>query len=175
MFDKTERKLQMEKILDKLDSYKILNYIFPGIIFSYLFQRECGIILVQGNLIEDLFIYYFIGLIISRIGSLVVEPICKKVKWVVYEEYADYIIASQKDTKIDIISEKNNMFRTLFAGCIILLITKLCLVFNFVEFIQKNFNVDVLIVVILTIICAYSYRKQTKYVAQRVRNASKNN
>ena len=78
-------------------------------------------------------------------------------------------------TKIDIISEKNNMFRTLFAGCIILLITKLCLVFNFVEFIQKKFNVDVLIVVILTIICAYSYRKQTKYVAQRVRNANKNN
>ena len=38
---------------------------------------------------------------------------------------------------------------------------------------SKKFNVDVLIVVILTIICAYSYRKQTKYVAQRVRNAKK--
>ena len=78
-------------------------------------------------------------------------------------------------TKIDIISEKNNMFRTLFAGCIMLLIIKLCLVFNFVESIRKNFDLDVLIVVILTIICAYSYRKQAKYVAQRVRNANKNN
>lgn len=164
----------MEKILDKLDSYKILNYLFPGIIFSYLFQRECGIILVQGNLLETLFIYYFIGLIISRIGSLVIEPICQKVKWVVYEDYDYYIIASQKDTKIELISEKNNMFRTLFAGCIILLLTKICLVFNFTEFIGKNIKIGILLIVVITIICAYSYRKQTKYLVRRIRNANKN-
>lgn len=162
----------MEKIFDKLDSYKILNYLFPGIIFSYLFQRECEIVLVQGNLIENFFIYYFIGLIISRVGSLVVEPICKRVKWIVYEDYANYIIASQKDTKIDMLSEKNNMFRTLLAGFIILLLTKICLIFNFVGFFENIFNMDVLLIVILIIICAYSYRKQTKSVVQRVHNVN---
>ena len=36
--------------------------------------------LADGELLENLFIYYFVGMIISRIGSMFVEKILKSIK-----------------------------------------------------------------------------------------------
>lgn len=70
----------MEKILEKLDSYNILNNLLPGIVLNFLLERIIGVKIVEGNIIEDLFVFYFMGMVVSRFGSLVIEPICKKNK-----------------------------------------------------------------------------------------------
>ena len=72
----------MEKLAEKLDSYDILNNLLPGIVLDFLLEKILGINLVNGNMVENLFVFYFIGMIVSRIGSLVLEPICKRIKWV---------------------------------------------------------------------------------------------
>ena len=72
----------MENILEKLDSYNILNNLLPGVILDYLLKKMLGFDLVEGSILENLFLYYFLGMIVSRIGSHVIEPICKKIKWV---------------------------------------------------------------------------------------------
>lgn len=114
----------MEKLLEKLDSYKILNNLLPGFVLVYLFEFSLGIVIAQGELIEKLFVYYFVGLIVGRIGSTVVEPLCKKVKLVKYADYSDYIDASKKDKKIDVLSETNNMYRSILTAFLIVLIAK---------------------------------------------------
>ena len=45
----------MEKILEKLDSYNILNNLLPGIVLNFLLERIIGVKIVEGNIIEDLF------------------------------------------------------------------------------------------------------------------------
>ena len=69
----------MEKIIEKMDSYNIFNYLLPGAIFDYMFEILFHMKLVQGNIVENLFVYYFLGMILSRIGSIIIEPICKKI------------------------------------------------------------------------------------------------
>lgn len=157
----------MEKLIEKLDSYSILNNLLPGAVFAYLFEYIFEVDIVRDGIVENLFIYYFIGMIVSRIGSLVVEPLCKKTKWVKYADYSNYIKASRKDDKIDVLSEVNNSFRTIFSLCLILITTKIyMLIVAWLE-IPQNYN-KLIILTVITLIFAVSYRKQTKYVVDRV-------
>lgn len=49
---------------------------------------------------------------ISRIGSLVIEGIFEKVKWIKYAPKAEYVAAVKKDARIESLLETSNMYRT---------------------------------------------------------------
>ena len=57
--------------------------------------------------------YYFIGLIIIRIGSLAIEPALKRIRFVKFTSYTEFVKALKSDSKIDILSEINNYLRSL--------------------------------------------------------------
>ena len=101
----------METLLGKLSSYNIFNYLFPGIIFVIIAENLTRFTFIQKDVFLGLFLYYFIGLVISRIGSLVIEPILRRL--VKFANYGDFIAASKIDNKIELLSENNNMYRTL--------------------------------------------------------------
>lgn len=157
----------MEKFIEKLSTYNILNNILPGVVFSYLCNRMLGIQLVDNSIVENLFIFYFIGMVISRIGSIIVEPVCKKCKIVQYAQYKDYVNASKKDEKILVLLETNNTYRTMVALGILLLLFKL---FLWLKEILCWFSVasNWIIIGCLILLFGFSYRKQTKYVRDRV-------
>ena len=102
----------MKELLDKLSSYNIFNYLLPGILFSVIASKVTELNLIQSDIVIGVFLYYFVGLIISRLGSLIVEPILKKVKFLKFAEYTDFVKVSEKDKKLEILSESNNMYRT---------------------------------------------------------------
>ncbi len=115
-----------------------------------------------------LFISYFIGLIISRIGSLVIEPLLSKMKFIKYAPYAEYLKAEQKDPKIKILLEKNNMYRTMISLLVSILLVKLYEYGTInIEIINK---LEVIIIIsILLVILLFSFRKQTKYIYKRIK------
>lgn len=157
----------MEKCIEKISAYNILNNILPGVVFCYLSKVLLGKELIEGSIVDSLFTYYFIGMVVSRIGSLIIEPICKKTRIVKYFNYNDYMIACRKDEKIQTLSETNNIYRTLLALCITLI---LFMLFVHLRKIWCWFS-DVsnwIVISGLILIFALSYRKQTKYVYDRV-------
>ena len=160
----------MKAILDKLSSYNIFNYLLPGFLFVIVGEKLTSIPLFYEKWFIGIFLYYFIGIIISRIGSLIVEPLLKRIKFVQFAPYKDYVEASKSDSKIEILSEQNNMFRTLCAMSIMLIGLKIG------EKIKDTWpwGADVnsfIFVVGLFILFLFSYRKQTQYVVQRIKNA----
>src|SRR5690242_15561755 len=105
----------MKDLLDKLSSYNLFNYLLPGTIFVAGAERVTNYRFRSDSIVIDLFAYYFIGLVISRLASLVVAPLLEKIEFVKFAPYPDYISASDKDAKIDVLSEQNNTYRTLAA------------------------------------------------------------
>jgi len=77
----------MEEIIKKIESYNILNYLLPGIIYILLAKYYIGIDIYHDNVILMTFIYYFIGLIISRIASIVVYPVLEKWKIITFSQH----------------------------------------------------------------------------------------
>jgi len=162
----------MKDLLDKLSSYNIFNYLLPGIVFVALAEKLTSLSLIQKDIVVGVFLYYFIGLVISRIGSLIIEPVLKKVKFITFTSYSDFVSASKKDDKLDILSEVNNMYRT-FCSLFLLLIVLKCY-----DFLSKNYPgisewSSSIIVIGLLLLFLFAYRKQTKYIAKRV-NANLN-
>lgn len=157
----------MDKFIEKLEEYKIFNYLLPGIIFTYLLKYYVGIDIFQSNVIEMAFIFYFIGSVISRLGSVVIEEILKKIKFIKYSNYNDYINAVKKDDFIKKLLISNNTYRTLCAGFLLILIIK------GVKELVNYFNLQTGIIYTIVIIFGFilyllSFKKQTGIIVKRV-------
>lgn len=157
----------MDKFIEKLEEYKIFNYLLPGIIFAYLLKYYVGIDIFQSNVIEMAFIFYFIGSVISRFGSVVIEEILKKIKFIKYSNYNDYINAVKKDDFIKKLLISNNTYRTLCAGFLLILIIK------GVKELVNYFNLQTGIIYTIVIIFGFilyllSFKKQTGIIVKRV-------
>lgn len=158
----------MSDILDKISSYNIFNYLLPGTLFAVIADHLTDYSFRQDDILAAVFVYYFIGLIISRVGSLVVEPLLKRSGFVTFAPYGEFVAASKSDSKLDVLSETNNMYRTL------------CALFLFVlatvgyEWLEGQLSwlsgaTPYLLAIGLLALFLAAYRKQTTYIYQRIR------
>lgn len=159
----------MKDLLDKISSYNLFNYLFPGILFAVISKEFTSYSLLQDNLIVGAFIYYFIGLVVSRFGSLVIEPLLKRISFLKFADYKEFISASKKDDKLELLSEINNMYRALFSMFILLLLLKLYELIEFIFPILKYWNTYILVLLLL-VLFLLSYRKQTNYITKRIKS-----
>lgn len=156
----------MSELLQKLSTYNIFNYLFPGVVFVILLNRYTGINLAVDDVILGMFLYYFFGLVLSRIGSILIEPALRRTKIVELSDYARFIRASKLDDKIELLSEVNNMHRTIIAMLVVLLAISIC-----------NGSVTCLLTIgLLGIVTLFvlSYRKQTSFITKRIDAALRN-
>jgi len=157
----------MNDFLDKISSYNLFNYLFPGVVFCLIVDKYFSYTLIQDDIVVGVFLYYFVGLIISRIGSIIIEPILKKIGFVKFAEYKDFISASKNDPKIEVLSEINNMYRTIISLFIsigfVAIFETLKTKWPFID----TFSIEIIITVII-IMFLMAYKKQTDYVCKRV-------
>ena len=157
----------MKDLLDKLSSYNIFNYLLPGVLFAALVSKMTIYTLVQNDIVIGVFLYYFLGLVVSRFGSLVIEPILKKIGFVHFASYRDFVSASKKDVKIEVLSEVNNMYRTL---CSLFVLLLLLLGYQSIQshIPQLSRWNPAIAFVLLIVLFLLSYQKQTTYVTKRI-------
>ena len=114
----------MNELLNKLSEYHFVQSLVPGMIFTYCSKMFYEINFLTDKPIYDFCVILIIGLIISRIGSIIVEPLLKKIKILNFCNYSDYIKASQNDSTIEKLSETNNLYRVIIATFFILIVEK---------------------------------------------------
>ena len=161
----------MKDILEKISSYNLFNYLLPGVLFVVVLEKFTTYSFVQENLIIGAFVYYFAGLVISRFGSLIVEPLLRKISFLKFADYEDFVLVSKDNAKIEILSETNNMYRTFTTMFLFLALAK---VYEFIEYklpMIKNWSPYILILMLL-LVFLYSYRKQTQYITKRIKTNS---
>lgn len=170
-------------ILEKISSYNIFNNFFPGIIFCYLVKQTTRFSFDKGEFWEKIFIYYFIGMIISRLSSILVEKVLQKLTvinkgtrqkepFINFVPYSQYSEASEERPFIKILNETNNCYRTFVAVAFTTILVKLydLLLYDWIINIGKYANsiLEIIILVIILIVFVGSYRKQTNYIRKRV-------
>lgn len=158
----------MQELLNKLSSYNIFNYLLPGVVFVALAPSVSGDFFAQENLLVAAFLYYFIGLVVSRFGSLVVEPVLKRVGFLKFADYDAFVSASGRDAKIEMLSEVNNTYRTFCAMFVLLLVLRLYR--KLASTLPGLHEWDVVILLVASFVMfLFSYRKQTDYITKRVK------
>lgn len=162
----------MESLIEKLSRYHILNNLIPGIIFICLLNILNIFVIDMDSITQLLFIGYFSGMTLSRIGSVIIEPFLKKINIIRYADYKDYLEAESIDPKISNLLEDNNMFRTFVALFLVLVILA---VGNSIRVIKIFYNSNyaiILLLVSLFVLYLCAYKKQTSYIRRRVNKAN---
>lgn len=157
----------MKELLDKLSSYNIFNYLFPGVVFVVILSKITEYNFIQKDFIVGAFLYYFIGLIVSRVGSLIIEPTLKWLSFVNFTDYSRFVKASKEDSKIEVLSEVNNMYRTI---CSLILLEILFFIYEKISsFLNISTTVGaILLLILFFILFLFSYKKQTEYITKRI-------
>ena len=160
----------MGKVIEKLDNYNLFTNIIPGyvmLLFNIYYFK-----LNKPNVVELIIIAYFIGQTLNRLGSILIGKLLLYFTSDKGLSYDKYILACEKDKKINLLLQERNAYRTfctLFIVCIIEIIFSKVLV-NF------NISCDIIVVAMLLlclIIYSISFCKYNKYIIDRVQISNK--
>lgn len=156
----------IEKIIDRISSYQFFNFFYPGAIFIAIMDHLLKKDFAEYSIWHLLLFCYFLGMTFSRIGSLMIE--CPMTKWHIIEEinYPRLVKAEKKDSKVMLLQEICNTFRTLSATFFVLTILMLmedCLGIG-LEFTNK----DIALCIFIAVLFLFSFKKQYKYVKSRI-------
>lgn len=155
----------MEDIANKISEYDILNTLLPGVIFNRFLELILDLSLSGQEIICNFFVYYFIGLVISRIGSLAIDEVFAKLNIVKKANYESFIKSEKKDKKIKLLLARANSYRTFVALFLVLLVTEIA----YSIIIKKSINTfSYIVTIIMIIVFTLSYIKQTNYIVNRV-------
>jgi hypothetical protein len=88
----------------------------------------------------------------------------KWLKIVNFAPYSDFLKAASSDNKIELLSEANNMYRTLSSVFICLAVLK------FIEFLERTYPsissyTSIIFILLLALLFVFSYRKQSNYIS----------
>lgn len=162
----------MEKILSSIPVYNLLTNLIPGTILAALLKicvDGCDIFSLTNNIWILAVVLYFLGIINSRVSSLILEPVLKKLKIVKSASHKDFTDAELKDTsgKLTQLSRTNNEYRSYLSVFTIVLILKLIFLSSTAKtFVTENICWIILGLGVLLFLC--SYRKQVAYITSRI-------
>jgi hypothetical protein len=165
--------IDMKYLINKISSYDLFVNLLPGVIFAVISEKVTTYSFLQKDIVIGFFVYYLIGLMLNSFGSVVLKPLL--IGFEISEEYTEYcefISACKMDTKIELLSEKNNMYLTLsslFALLIILKFWEWSVSFHPV---LKEYGTSLLLL-FLMIVFVLSYKKQTNYIKKRIKESKK--
>lgn len=153
----------MHDLIKILSSYNIFTNLLPGSVFCLIATKITNINLIQSDVTLGFFFYYFVGLIISRIGSLFIEEPLKFLRILRFSDYKDYLLASKKDSKIAVFVEILNIYRNFVSMGASLLV--LYLIQDNQIFIQYK---EVGLLVFIIFLFGFSKVKQNTYINKRI-------
>ncbi len=158
----------MNDLLDKLSNYDILNHVIPGSIYLI------GLDYLNGTDFMGMDIAYFIllsfafGIIIGRIGSLVLQKLLYKFTKEAGEPYEEYIKASRKDKKIVLLESTKKEYRNIMSMFITLLLSSLLL--KLIKIINIRINLAIYIfIILLVILFGASTLKTNSFIIKRIK------
>lgn len=161
----------MENILSSFPIYNFLVNLIPGTILAFSLKFCVGIDLFTP--IENSWslpiLLYFLGMLNSRISSLIFEPIMQKTKLVKFLPHEEFITAELQDSsgKLTALSRMNNEYRSYFSLFFVVLFLKLIFLSPDAQKMATN-NASWLILVLCIGIFFVSYKKQASYIRSRI-------
>lgn len=153
--------------LGRISNYNLLNNLIPGAILCVLLKYLVGYDFMSVGTLELLVVFYFVGMVNGRIGSLLIEWLLKKVHLVTFRDHKLFVEAEQKDKKISSLSETNNMYRSLISVTFTALIAKLYHVGFDLQW-EWGDRSEWVVLLAMFVLFSLAYRKQTMYIVSRI-------
>jgi hypothetical protein len=159
-------------MLNNLTAYDILNALVPGSLVAFAITSSTVFNLFSDQQAVSLVLLFGYGLVMSRIGSVLMEPIFLKIGIIARpNSYEEFIEAAKTDSRIDRLVEVSNMHRTICASTLTFMgIFVWC---YFLEKTNTSFWSLFLAALAVLILFTFSWRKQEMFIVKRINQANK--
>ena len=154
-------------LAEKISEYNLFNYLLPGSVFLVAWRYVSGAVPFENSVMLFLIAAYFLGMVLSRIGSLIIEPALLWAHFVRFCDYGDFVRAEVMDPKLTTLSQENNTYRSLTAVFCVLLVAKGALLLR-PRFSLWDKTAGWSCLFGLLLLFAFSHRKQCRYIVKRV-------
>ena len=149
----------INSLFNKLSAYQLLSLMLPGAsllgTLKFIFTID---IKVNENIWWFLLASYVVGIILSRIGSLLIEEVFKKMGFIKGYNVGNYIAKRKEDDMVETLLSFANLYRSLCALSIVLIIVTMVKGYGFCDY-WHYFLLEVL----LLLLFAFSFCKQYNY------------
>lgn len=156
----------MEGFLNKISEYNLFNYLLPGFVFIFVVEKFYSFDFLHEVVLINLFVAYFLGMVLSRIGSIFIEKSFIAINFVRYAAYSDYLSAEKEDSKLKILVQENNTYRTFVA--VFFILSSIALIQFIGGACQESLEIFEYCNLVLLVMFSAAYRKQTSYIRTRV-------
>ena len=158
-------------MFDKLDAYDVLANLVPGAALTYALHFSQFPTPAPNDWAAFLLVAFVAGVTTNRIGSLILDPILRKLKFLKPKNYESFVASERSDKKLQTLVSNHGLYRTFFtAGLIYLLLLGLSSMFPSLA--SANQLVFILFVVAGMTVFLFAFRKEDDYIHTRV-NAAK--
>ncbi len=157
----------IDAIAGKVSEYNVFNYLVPGAVFMVGLRYVVGAIPFENSVIFFLVTAYAVGMALSRIGSLIVEPILLRMGVIERFDFEEFVRAEKSDSKLTTLLLESNAYRTMAAVFATLLLAKgvVALQSRCSHWSQIGaWGCSIALVVLF----AFSHRKMRQYIHRRV-------
>ena len=157
----------LKSINERISSYQLFNFFYPGAIFlSILKYLQCDFV-DSLSMWYFLLFSYFVEMTTSRIGSIVVEDLCVCFGCIKKHDYKKQTEAEKKDSKVMLLLEICNTYRTLSAMFAVLFVLSILNCLLGLNILKSDYCCGA-IFFILFILFLVSFCKQYGYVEERI-------
>lgn len=159
----------VSSLFNKLSAYNLLSLMLPGAsslgIMKFLFAID---IKVDENIWWFLLASYVVGIVISRMGSLLIEELIKKLGIIEDYQVSDYILRRKEDDFVETLLSFANLYRSFCILSICFLIITLIKGYNFCTY-WHYYTLELC----LGILFGCSFCKQYRYFIESISNPPK--
>lgn len=154
----------LKSLSEKLSAYQLFNFIYPGAVFLGILSYKGVPLGMLKEIWWFLLASYFLGMTISRFGSIVIESICLKFGWIEKYDIKRYADNIAKNSFTAILLELTNIYRT---NCSMGILLFLCMIFKY----QQDDKCCMLFVeVLFVLLFGISFIKQHHYLEDKLKD-----
>ena len=154
----------LKSLSEKLSAYQLFNFIYPGAVFLGILSYKGVPLGMLKEIWWFLLASYFLGMTISRFGSIVIDSICLKFGWIEKYDIKRYADNIAKNSFTAILLELTNIYRT---NCSMGILLFLCTIFKY----QQDDKCCMLFVeVLFVLLFGISFIKQHHYLEDKLKD-----
>jgi hypothetical protein len=163
----------LKDLIQLITPYKFFNNLIPGGIIVEFIIFIFPDTLYNFGILEKLLFYYFFGVIIAKTGSVIMQELLQKSSLIEKYSYEDFIKSTQKDDKIQLLSDEATQYRSFLTVSLIIFIILVIHIIN----ISCFTNIGELYLSGFCFYCVilfyFSLKNQTSMICKRILMANK--
>ena len=159
-------------MFEKLDGYDLVANLVPGAALTYALHFSKFPTPAPDDWVAFLLVAFVAGVTANRLGSLIVDPFLRQLKFLKPKDYDSFVTSEKTDKKLETLVANHGLYRTFFtAGLVYLILMLGSYLFPAVAS-SSPVNFTCFVVAGMAVFL-FAFRKEDGYIHSRIEAARK--